>query len=213
MSDGTLDLNAPEVQSAIKAAVEKATAPLLAKRDELLGEVKKLRKQTDIDPAELEKVESERDELKAQLAEANRTAKSATKAAEEATKKAEAADSSMAKLLVDNGMSEALAKAGVTNPTYQKAARAMLAGQATLVADGDTKVIKIGDKPLSDFVAEWAKGDEGKAFVAATPTSGDGAHNGRPATTTSKSITRAAFDQLDPAARMAHTKAGGTVTD
>ncbi|WP_425592675.1 hypothetical protein, partial [Caldimonas thermodepolymerans] len=77
MSD--IDLSAPEVQEAIKAAVEKATAPLIAKRDELLGEVKKLRRNAEIDPADLEKVEAERDQLKQQLAEAQRSLAKAQK--------------------------------------------------------------------------------------------------------------------------------------
>lgn len=49
-----LDPNNPEVQALIRSAVEKATGPLAAKRDELLGEVKTARealgKFGDIDP-------------------------------------------------------------------------------------------------------------------------------------------------------------------
>jgi len=48
-----LDLNSPEVKAAINEAVQEATKGLLAKRDELLGEVKKLRKGQEIDPSDI----------------------------------------------------------------------------------------------------------------------------------------------------------------
>lgn len=182
MSD--IDLTAPEVQAAITAAIDKATAPLLAKRDELLGEVKKLRKNTEIDPAELEKVEAERDSLKTALSEANKAAKTAGKLAEDATKRAEAAEGSSKQLLIDNAMSEALAKANVTDPVYRKAAQAMFRGQAEV---GKDNAVLVGDKSLADFFAEWAGGDEGKRFVAAPDMSGSGAQqSGKPAPSGSK---------------------------
>lgn len=175
-------MSAPEVQAAISAAVEKATAPLLAKRDELLGEVKKLRKNAEIDPADLERVEAERDELRQQLAEANKASKAAIKAAEEAAKRAEAAEGSTTRLLADNALVEALAKAGITNPVHQKAVKAMFAGDVQVVADGDARVAKIGDKSVVDALTAWAGTDEGKHFVAAPDISGGGSHNGRPPT-------------------------------
>lgn len=176
MSD--IDLTAPEVQAAISAAVEKATAPLLAKRDELLGEVKKLRKNAEIDPADLERVEAERDELRAQLADATKAAKAAAKAVEEANKRAEAAEGSTTKLLADNALVEALSKAGITNPVHQKAVKAMFAGDVQVVADGDSKVARIGDKSVVDALTEWAATDEGKHFVAAPDITGGGSQGG-----------------------------------
>lgn len=181
-----IDLSAPEVQAAISAAVEKATAPLLAKRDELLGEVKKLRKNAEIDPADLERVEAERDELRQQLAESNRAAKAAIKAAEEAAKRAEAAEGSTTRLLADNALVEALAKAGITNPVHQKAVKAMFAGDVQVVADGDARVAKIGDKSVVDALTEWAGTDEGKHFVAAPDISGGGSQGGRSVSINSK---------------------------
>jgi hypothetical protein len=208
-----IDLSAPEVQAAITAAVEKATAPLIAKRDELLGEVKKLRKGRDIDPADVEKLESQIDELRSQLNDANRAAKQAGKQAEEATKKLADAEGFTQKLLVDNGLSEALAKAGVTNPVHIKAAKAMLASQVQIADDNGAKVARMGDKALADAIAEWAGSDEGKHFVAPVTTSGDGAHGSHRVTTQAKSVTRSAFDALAPAEQMAHIKSGGEVTD
>lgn len=185
MSD-SVDLTAPEVQAAINAAVEKATAPLLAKRDELLGEVKKLRKNAEIDPADLERVEAERDDLRAKLADAQKAAKKATTDAEAAIKRAEAAEGASTKLLADNALSEALAKAGITNPVHQKAVKAMFANDVKVSEDGDAKVAKIGDKSVLDALTEWAGTDEGKYFVAAPDISGGGSQGSRGTKTNDK---------------------------
>lgn len=174
----SIDLNAPEVQEAITAAVERATQPLLAKRDELLNEVKTLRKGKQVNPEDIEKLETTIDELKGQLTEAQKAAKTATTDAEKARKALETADGFTQRLLVDNGLNEALTKAGVTNPVHLKAVKSMLAGQVQIVADGDSKVAKVGEKALADYIGEWAKGDEGKFFVAAPNNSGGGANGG-----------------------------------
>jgi predicted nuclease with TOPRIM domain len=172
------DLNDPDVKDAIKAAVEEATAGLTAKNAELLGEVKKLRKAGEIKPEDLERVEAERDELKTQLDKATKDLKTATTTAEKAAKQLEAAEGYNRTLLVDNGLNEALTKAGVTNPAFIKAARSILAGQVQIVTEGDQRVAKVGEKALGDFVGEWAKSDEGKHFVAAPGNSGGGAQGG-----------------------------------
>lgn len=176
MSD--IDLNAPEVRAAIEAAVEKATAPLVAKRDELLGEVKKLRKNSEIDPADLERVEAERDQLKQQLAEATKAAKKAQTDLEAATKRATDIDSAYSNTLKDAALSQALTKAGVTDPVYIEAAKALL-GNGVQVVDVDGKrVVKAGEVDLDKHITEWAGSDAGKRFVAAPDTSGSGAGHG-----------------------------------
>lgn len=213
MSD-TIDLNSQEVKDAIEAAVERATGPLLAKRDELLGEVKKLRKGQQIDPADLERVEQERDDAKAALAEANKAAKKAVTEAEAAKQKLADAEGYTTKLLVDNGLTDALAKAGVNNPALVKAAKAMFATQAQVADDNGSKVARIGDKPLADAIAEWAGTDEGKHFVTAHDASGGGSQGGhKGGGAAKKEISRAAFDALDPGARAAHFADNGVVID
>jgi hypothetical protein len=209
---GAIDLTDPEVKEAIKAAVEEATAPLIAKRDELLGEVKKARKGQQADPEAMSKLEDQLDAAKAELATAQKAAKTATDAAAKAAKDLQAESGYVQRLLVDNGLSEALAKAGVTNPVHQKAARAMLASQVQIAADGDQRIAKVGDKPLADFIGEWAKGDEGKHFVAAPNNSGGGSQGGSGGGA-AKTMTRTAFEALDPAAKSAQSKAGLTLTD
>jgi len=55
----------------------------------------------------------------------------------------------------------------------------MFAGQAQIIADGDTRVAKIGDKSVSDFVKDWAASDDGKHFVSAPANGGGGSQGGR----------------------------------
>jgi hypothetical protein len=160
-----VDLTAPEVQAAIAAAVEKATAPLVAKRDELLGEVKKLRKNAEIDPADLEKVEAERDALKQQLNDAQKAAKKATADLEAANKARDELNAAFTGSLKEAALTDALTKAGVTNPAYLKAAKALLSGAVEVAEENGQRVVKAGDKALGDFITEWA-GDEGKHFRA-----------------------------------------------
>lgn len=174
----SIDLESPEAKAAIKAAVEEATAALAAKNKELLGELKEARKGKTINPEDVEKLESRIEELTGQLSEAQKTAKKATTEAEKATKALADAEGFTQRLLVDNGLTDALTKAGVSNPVHLKAAKALLNGQVQIVADGDSKVAKVGDKALAEFIGEWAKGDEGKFFVAAPNNSGGGASGG-----------------------------------
>lgn len=198
----SIDLNAPEVQEAIKAAVKEATEALASKNRELLGELKEARKGKDIKPEDLEKLETQIEELKGQLTEAQKTAKTATKEAEKATKALADAEGFTQRLLVDNGLTDALTKAGVSNPVHLKAAKALLSGQVQIVADGDSKVAKVGEKALADYIGEWAKGDEGKFFVAAPNNSGGGA-NGGGGGSGNKTTDLTKIDPSDKAARVA----------
>lgn len=178
----SVDLSNAEVQQAIKdavaAAVEAATSPLVAKRDELLGEVKKLRKESAIKPEDVEKLESQIDTLKADLATAQTEAKTFKTNAEKIQKTLETESSFNHKLLVDNGLTDELTKAGVTNPAFLKAVKSTLAQQVKVVIEGEQRIAKAGDKSLTDFVKEWATSDEGKHFVSATNNSGGGSQGG-----------------------------------
>lgn len=182
MSD--IDLNAPEVRAAIEAATEKAVEAVKAKNAELVAEVRKLRKNSEIDPAELEKVEAERDQLKQQLTEATKAAKKAQSDLEAATKRATDIDSAYSNTLKDAALSQALAKAGVTDPVYIEAAKALL-GNGVQVVDADGKrVVKAGEVDLDKHITEWASSDAGKRFVSAPDTNGGGAGHGNRGTQT-----------------------------
>lgn len=173
-----IDLNDPSVKEAIKAAVDEATQGLLKKRDELLGEVKKLRKNSEIDPDDYQRLKEENEELQGKVTEAQKAVKKASEDAQKALKQAEAEGSAVRQLLVENGLNEALTKAGV-KPEYLKAAKAMFAKDVQVIADGENRVAKVGDKALTDFVSEWAQTDEGKHFVTAPANSGGGANGGK----------------------------------
>lgn len=209
----SIDLSAPEVQEAIKKAVTEATEGLVRKRDELLTELKEARKGKAINPEDVDRLESRIDELEGKLKEAEKSAKTATKEADTAKKALADAEGSMTRMLVDNGLTDALAKAGVTNPVHLRAAKALLASQVQVVTEGENKLAKVGDKALGDFIGEWAKGDEGKFFVAAPASSGGGANGSRSNNHQAPSVTRQAFEAMNPVAQREHIQKQGVVTD
>ena len=163
---------------AVKDAVDEAVTGLQAKNTELLGKLKKAQKDATIDPADHAALQAELDDTESKLATALKEAKAATKAADDAKKALEGESKVAHNLLVDNGLSAALLENGVKKASYLKAAKAMLAGQVVLTADGDKRIAKVGDKTLAEFVKEWAASDEGKAFVDAAVNSGGGADGG-----------------------------------
>ena len=172
----------PEEKAALKAAVddavEAATSGLATKNRELLSELKEARKGRQIEPAHVEALETKIEALTVDLSAANKAAKDAAKAAETAQKALESESGFSQRLLVDNGLTGALALHGVTDPFYQKGAIALLRSQVQVVADGETRVAKIGDKLLDDAVKAWVGSDEGKRYAMAPVNSGGGAPGG-----------------------------------
>jgi hypothetical protein len=206
-----------DLDKAIKDAIEEATKGLkenlTAALDEAKDAKRKLRAASEIKPEDVTALETENDKLRADLATAQKTAKDATAAAEKATKALEGESAFTHKLLVENGLREQLSANGVTNPVLQKGAIAMLSSQIQVSADGDARVAKVGDKALSDFIKEWAGGDEGKEYVTAAANSGGGAPGGKKGET-GKTMTRTAYDALPPAQQHAFvTTEGGKVVD
>lgn len=173
-----IDLSDPEVKAALAEAIEEATQGLAAKNRELLGEVKKLKRGSEIDPAEMTQLETQVDSLKAELAKVNKEYKTTLKAAEDAQKALDAEAGFTKSLLIEQGLTNELVGAGVKNPAHLKAALALLKSGAQVIQDGDSRVARIGDKAIKDFVKEWVSGDEGKHFVTADQNSGGGAGGG-----------------------------------
>lgn len=210
-----IDMNDPEVKKAIKeaadAAVSEATAGLVAKNQELIGKLKKATKDAQIDPAEHQQLQTDLEATQAKLTAAEKNLKQVQTDAEKAKKALESESGFTTKLLIDNGLNDALLKAGV-KPEMSKAVKALLAGQVTIKADGDKRDAMIGDKSLSDFVGEWAKTDEGKHFVSAQNNQGGGATGGGTDKGKVKTMTRAAFEALDAMAKVEFSKGGGTLT-
>lgn len=207
------DPNDPDTKAALKAAIDEAVAGLQTKNTELLAKLKKAQKDSTVDPSEHAALQSELDATQAKLAEAVKAAKAANTEAEKVKKAYESESKLTHNLLVETGLTDALTKAGVTNPVHLRAAKAMLSGQVQLVAEGDNRIAKVGDKALADYVGEWAKGEEGKYFVAAQQNGGGGAPGGAGKGGNAKTLTRTAFDGLDVAAKSKFIADGGTVTD
>lgn len=159
------------------AELEAAIEVLTAKNRELLNENKVAKakaKGAEIDPAEYAALQSEVEALKADLAKA---AKESAKTIEQLQKDLTSKDGALQSYLIDNGLTEALVKAGVRSE-FMPAAKAMLRSQAQIKADNGNYSALMGDKPLVDAVAEWAASDEGKHFISAPANSGGGASGG-----------------------------------
>lgn len=201
-----------ELDEAVKAAVEEATQGLVKKNQELIAELREAKKGRQIDPSEIEKLESKIEQLTNDLTVAQKASKTVAGDAEKFKKQLEAEAAFTQKLLVDNGLTSELVKANVA-PHFLPAVKAMLASQVAVMADGDSRKAMIGDKELSAFVAEWANGDDGKHYVLQQQNTGGGARGSAGASDGAKTISRAQFDALDPSGRLAHAKAGGQVID
>lgn len=210
------DPNDPDTKAALKAAIEEAVSEaktgLETKNKELLAELKEARKGKTIDPSEVERLEGKIDELTGKLTAAEKQAKDSAKAAETATKALEKESGFTHKLVAENGVMKALADAGVTDPAYLEAAKAMHISNVKIVAEGDDRKAMYGDKELAVAIKEWAGGDVGKKFVSAPNNGGGGAPGGKGGEGV-KTVTRQQFDALEPQARVTFAKEGGKVVD
>lgn len=174
------DKNDPDFKAAVAEAVEEATAGLKTNRDELLAQVKQLKKGRDVDPAEVTRLESEVEKLQGQVAEANKAVKTATTALDKATKDLASEQSFTQKMVVENALVAELTTAGVPPGPLLKGALAMLRQEKIEVTvDGDNRVALLGGKPIGEAVKAWTGTDEGKAYVAAPGNGGGGAMGGK----------------------------------
>jgi hypothetical protein len=208
----SIDLNAPEVQEAIKKAAEEATSGLISKRDELLAEVKKLRKNQEIKPEQLEDLENQIETYKAKLTESEKQAKFIAGEADKVKKLYEAESGYTNNLLVENGLNEALVKEGIAKQ-FLPAVKSMLKGQVQVKVEGNERKAVIGEKALSDFVSEWSKSEEGKHFIAAPSNSGGGSSGGGDAKGTGKTMPRSQFDGISSGEKNLFLKDGGKIID
>jgi hypothetical protein len=205
--------NSEEFKQAVADAIAEATEGLKSKNAELLGKLKKAQKDSAIDPADLEAAERERDEWKGKAQSAEKLAKKAATDLDAVTKRAETIDAAYASTLKDSALTEALTKAGVTSGPLLKAAKALLASDVSVADDNGMRVVKAGDKDLASFITEWAGSEDGKHFVIAADAAGGGSQGGHKGASGAKTISRTAFNGLDPGAQAAHFKTGGAVTD
>ncbi len=141
-------LESEDGKAALAKAVEEETLGLKAKRDELLEANRKLRNELADRQGEM--------------------SKSAAKLA--------LAETTVQKLLVDNGLTEALTQAKVA-PEFLEAARALIKSREEIgIGESEGKpVALIGEQPLAGFVEDWARSEHGRAFIAPAGNSGGGA--------------------------------------
>ncbi len=167
-----------DLKQQIADAVKEATDALAAKNRELLAELKTAKKGQEIKPEELEKLQAKIESLETDLTTAQKSAKEQTKLLEKAQTELQAENGFTSKLLLDNGLTEALVKAGVSAPLLP-AVKAMLSSQAKVIADGESRKAMIGEKDLTAFITDWAVSDEGKHFIQAPQNNGGGANGGQ----------------------------------
>lgn len=205
-----MEISEEELNAKIAEAVENATGGLSKKNQELLAELKEARKGKAIDPAELDRLQSKIDSLESDLGLAQKAKKDQDKLLKQAQDALASESGFTQKLLLDNGLTDALVKAGVANQ-FIPAVKAMLGTQAKIIADGDTRKAVIGDKDLTEFVSSWATSDEGKHYIAAPANGGGGASGGSGNGSGAKVWTRERFDAASHFERSEFAKAGGKV--
>lgn len=182
-------------QDEVNALIEKEVEGLKKNNAELKAEKKKLQDQQGELSERLKALEDAADEAERIKAEKDGDVKTAVEKVEAKLRKELAAKDAeksslqgqLQTLLVDNGLNEALTKAGVA-PQYMDAAKALLRTKhkVEIVDSEGQPTAQIEGKSLAEAVSEWAQGDHGKHFIAAPSNSGGGAQgangNGRAAT-------------------------------
>ena len=212
--------DSPEEKAALKDAIEKAVDEakigLDLKNKDLIARLQAAQKGRAIDPAEVEKLEAKVESITLERDAALKQAKDALKISADVTKRLEVESGFTHKLLIDNGLTSELTKHGITNPVHLKAAQAMLRGDVKIAIDGESRMAKVGEKALADFVKEWAGGDEGKHFVTAANNSGGGSAGGNGSRPGVKTATRSEYDAMiarnDGSASL-FFREGGALTD
>lgn len=179
---------------------------VVEKNKELLAELKKvkaeLRKVQDIKPEDYQAVVDELESVKEKLTAAEKLVKTANSEAEKYKGLYESESAHTAKTLIDSGLTNALVDAKV-DAKYLKAVKALIGGDAKVEADGDKRIVKIGDKPLGDYIKEWSATDEAKHYISAPVNSGGGAGGGG-------GEHKADLSKLPPAERMTAARAAKT---
>lgn len=213
------DINSEEVQQAIKEAgylakddvasiVDKEVNGLKKKNEELLGKLKNGK----VSQAELIELQSQLKEIEDEKLRAaedwNALEKNLRKEMDKLKGEYETRESQYTRAITERDLVSELVKANV-KPEFLEAVKAM---HGTKVQYVEGKVV-VGEKPLNEFVSEWANSDEGKHFIAAPKNNGGGAPGGRGGSGQNV-ITRAQFETMKPRAQSDFLlKEGGVVVD
>jgi DNA repair exonuclease SbcCD ATPase subunit len=174
-----------EAKTYIQSLIDDATGGLKAKNEELLGKNKKIKEDRDSlrsEVSELSNANEELEELKVQktsdVQEAlEKQKKKFDKEIERLTGDLEGSKGQISKLLIDNGLNDALLKANIAKEHLPAVTALLRTGNNIEIStdEGDSPVAVVGDKQLGEFVSEWSQSDLGKLYVAAADNSGGGA--------------------------------------
>lgn len=210
-------------QADIDKAVEKAVGDLdglRTKVDELTKEAKdakaKLRAASEIKPEDLTAAEERADKAEAKVKELEKAAKDATTAKEKAEKALETESAFTQRLLIQDGLKSALIANGVKDEDFIDSLTAKFASGAAIKVDGEERKAMYGDKPLHDFIKEWAGSDAGKKFVQAPANSGGGAGGGGGGDSGAKTMSRTDYDEKivsDPVGTKKFISEGGKIVN
>lgn len=201
-------------------AVEQSEAGLKANRDKVLGELKQLKKSYgDVSPEDIEQMRAQIEELEeAQGKAANadelvkRTEAKYQRELEKLQGKLQQSEGEITTLLRDRGLTDALAKAGVTEKGLEYA-RAYFAPKVEIESDGEGRTATIDGRPLHEAVADWAKSEDAKMFLRANANTGGGASGGTGGTSGAKQMARVEFEKLTPQDQMEFIRDGGQLAD
>lgn len=195
------DINDPETKAAVAELVNEATTALDAKNKQLLAEKRTLQQKSAIDPEAYSALESKVDELQGKLTQAEKLVKAAAVETEKYKKSYESEAAYTAKALVESGIRAELTKAGVTDVDMADVLLSKFAGSAKVEVDGDNRVVKLGDKALSDAIGEWKTTPQAAKFITAAQNSGGGSQGGNKQAATGKTIKASEFNSMKPAQR------------
>lgn len=205
----------PEIETAINEHVEEEKGDIVTKNDDLVKDIRRLKKQIkDGNSEDANALQEKLDQALSQSEQLQTKLKEANKKAEKAEGIARTETEAHHTTLIDSALTNELVKAKVA-PQFLDAAKALHRSGATVKVDSDGKrSVLIGDKALAAHVSEWSLSDGGKPFVAAALNNGGNAPGGgNNLPNGAKSVTRAAFEGMDMLARAAHIKGNGVVTD
>lgn len=159
------------------AKMQESIDRLEAKNAELVGDLRKARKSSEIKPEDLAAAEDRADKAEQALAEANKQVKALTGERDKAVKALEQESAAARTFALDAEITDAIAKGNVV-PALVPAFKAMVAQQAKAdLVDGKYSVM-IGDKPARDYITSFLDSDDGKHFKAAAANGGGGAPGG-----------------------------------
>lgn len=147
---------------------------LVAKNKELLDEIKAERRKNTENSGDLQKfydLQDKYDALKEEQTKLQRDLDKSNKTVNTLTEEKTALEGNLTGLIVDDGLTNQLTKAGV-KPEYLEATKALLRSKVSVA---DNKAV-VGEKGLEEFMKEWSTTD-GKAFITA-PANGGGDANG-----------------------------------